>query len=37
VIDRLKFVETPINKGIEQSDFLTAQIYAQTKREISSK
>ncbi len=28
--DHLKFVEEPMNKGIEQSDILTAQIYAQT-------
>ncbi len=30
VKDHLKFVEMPINKGIEQSNILTAQIYAQT-------
>jgi len=30
VMDHLKFFETTENKGIEQSNILTAQIYAQT-------
>jgi hypothetical protein len=30
VMDHLKFVERTINKGIEESNILTAQIYAQT-------
>ena len=29
-MDHLKFVETPFNKRIQQSNILTAQIYAQT-------
>ena len=31
-MDHLKFVETPLNKGIEETNILTAQIYAQTNR-----
>lgn len=30
-MDHLKFVETPLNKGIEKDNIWTAQIYAQTK------
>lgn len=28
-MDHLKFAEKPMNKGIQQSNILTAQIYAQ--------
>ena len=34
VKDHLKFVESTMNKGIEQSNILTAQIYAQTNMVI---
>ena len=36
-MDHLKFVERAMNKGIEERNILTAQIYAQTYRPFNIK